>query len=71
MEREQIPVTSSKHIETYHETITPESRDQVLPIVTTLTALARDGKITGKIQLNLVQGGVRTIDVENVTETKK
>lgn len=69
MEQGDIPVTSQKHIETYFQTITPRTQDEVPAIVDALRTIAKNDKVTGRIQLNLKQGGVRSIDVES-TETR-
>jgi len=69
MLEEEIPVTVSKKIETYRQTITPRSPDEVLAIVSALAGVARQKNVTGTITINVAQGGVRTIDVENCDET--
>jgi hypothetical protein len=69
MEREEIPVTSTKHIQIFRETITPPSKDHVRPILDALLDVARKDKVTGKIEINLIQGGVRTLNTEQIEES--
>ena len=68
MEREEIPVTSTKHIQIFRETITPPSKDHVRPILDALLDVAHKDKVTGKIQINLVAGGVRSVNTEQIEE---
>lgn len=63
-----IAVISRKHIQTYRETITPGSRDQVISLLEMLLSIARNDRVTGRIHMDLIGGGVRAIHVERVEE---
>ena len=69
MEPEEINVTARKHIEIHRETITPPSREDVPNLLVALLAIARKETVTGKIQVDLVKGGVRSIQAERIEET--
>ncbi len=68
MEESEIPVTKQKILTTHIQTITPESRDSVIPLLSKLLEICRSGKIHGTIQINLSQGGVRTLVTETYEE---
>jgi hypothetical protein len=68
MERKEIPVTSTNHIQIFRETITPTCKEQVRPILDALLDVAHKDKVTGKIQINLVAGGVRSVNTEQIEE---
>jgi len=64
-----MPITAQKRIETYHQTITPQSQGDVPDILTSLLPIARAEKVTGTISVRLRYGGVASISVERVEET--
>ncbi len=63
-----IAVISRRQTLTSRETITPASRDQVQELLAALISMARVEKITGRIHIDLLTGGVRAIHVERVEE---
>lgn len=65
---EEIPVKGRKHIETFRESIIPRTQEEVPEIMTSLLPIARKEKVTGKIELNLANGGVRSISLESTKE---
>jgi hypothetical protein len=68
---EDINVTARKHIQTYRETITPVTQEEVTALIEKLRALAKRQRVTGTISLVLSQGGVRNVIVENIEEVDK
>lgn len=67
----EIPVQTRKHIQTFRETIAPRTQEEVPSIVSALLPIAKAQRVTGTIVLNLSQGGVRNVVVENIEEIEK
>jgi hypothetical protein len=68
---EEIPVQTRKHIQTFRETIAPRTQEEVASIVAALLPIAKEQRVNGSIMLNLAQGGVRNVVVENIEEVEK
>ena len=61
---ELIPV-KSEMVKTYRQTIRPP-RVQLEGILPVLGRMLRAGKFTGKVTINVIQGGIRDIITEQV-----
>lgn len=68
---DELPIRSQKHIQTWRQTIVPPDQYAVAGIVASLLSIAKRGHVNGSIVLNLSQGGVRNVVVENVEEVEK
>lgn len=63
---ETINVRKRERVATLRQVITPESQDEVSAILAGIIDSYRTAKITGKLQVNFNQGGVRDFVTEEL-----
>lgn len=66
----EIPVSSSEQFATYRQVIRPPNQEEIAYLLAALHRILRSQRYTGKITLNLNQGGVRDIITEQITTVK-
>lgn len=68
---EEINVTKEEQFATHRQIITPEGKETIVPILTTLHDVLTLGKFRGKMIVNYNQGGVTNIMTEHVANVRK
>jgi hypothetical protein len=68
MEAEDMPLTAQKRVEIHHQTFTPRTQADVPELLASLLPIAKAECVTGRIVLQLNNGGVRNVQVERIEE---
>lgn len=66
----EIPVAHAEQFATYRQVIRPPDQEGVALLLTALHRILRSQRFTGKVTLNLNQGGVRDLITEQVTAVR-
>jgi hypothetical protein len=70
MQEEEIPVTKEEQFVTYRQVVTPEMRETIPEILTSLHSIFAADRMTGKITVNYMQGGVPNILTEQIARIR-